>query len=324
MGLLDFLKKKPEAPAAAPTTPSASPAAPTASPAAEAPKPAGGPRYQRPTFATQAAPDLQPMMPMVPPMPPDAPQVPHFEPATPLEEALLRAAQEPDMRLAFYHELLHGELLVLTVQPEGTPSGEVTVDEGTEIQLHVLHDGRIPVFSCEQRIYDGGANPEEVNFLRIQGQALFQMVAGAECVLNPFSPFGKLLVAQELDDLLSGRIFGQGAEGQEQPQVQLSQITELPEGMAESLQQFCAAHPHIKAGHMAVMQLAGQPAAPRLLLAFEVDGEDMNFLQELGPVLKQYISEQETVDVVRLSADPEEPLTQYFSQQEPLYHRQEA
>ncbi|KAA9327500.1 hypothetical protein F0P96_16085 [Hymenobacter busanensis] len=320
MGLFDFLKKKPETPAAtpAPVTPSAAPTEP------EAPKPAGGPRYQRPTFATEAAPQVQPVMPNIPPMPPplpNMPPMPPFEPTTALEEMILRAAQEPNMRLAFYHELLQAELLVLTVQPEGTAPGEVTISEGTEVQLHVLHDGRIPVFSSEDRVYEGGATPEDVYFLRIRGEALFRMVQGAECVLNPFSAFGKLLVAQELDDLLSGRIFGT-AEGQEAPQVQLHQVTDLPEGMRESLQTFCASHEPINAAHLAVMQLAGQPAPPRLLLAFDVDGDNMDFLQELGPVLKNYISEQDSIDVVRLSPDPNEPLTQYFSQQEPLYRRE--
>ncbi|GAA4385164.1 enhanced serine sensitivity protein SseB C-terminal domain-containing protein [Hymenobacter koreensis] len=322
MGLFDFLKKKsenPAAPAPAPVTPADLPLTP------EAPKPASGPRYQRPSFATEAPMQAQPVMPNIPPPPPlpNMPPMPPFEPTTALEEAMLRAAQEPDMRLVFYHELLQAQLLVLTVQPEGTAPGEVIITEGTEVQLHVLHDGRIPVFSSEERIYEGGAQPTEVHFLRIQGDALFRMVAAAECVLNPFSPFGKLLVAQELDDLLSGRIFGQ-PEGQEAPQVQLHPVTELPEGMAQDLQQFCAAHAHIKASHLAVMQLAGQQAPPRLLLAFDVEGDDMDFLQELGPVLKNYLSEQDAIDVVRLSPDPNEPLTQYFNQQEPLYQRQSA
>lgn len=329
MGLFDFLKKKDEAAAPSPAA-APQPAAPTpdgsaapAQPAAPA-KPEGGPRYQRPAFAAKSAADIQPSFssqgtPVVPPMPEPMPLP--FEPANNLEQVLLLAAQDPQYRLAFYHELMQAQLLVLTNTPEGAEPGEVTVAEGTEVQLHVLQDGRIPIFSSEDRMYEGGAERGEVSYLRVPAPGFFQMTQGAECVLNPFSPFGKLLVAPEIEDMVTGRIFNPVPEGQEGgPQAQLLPMPEPPAALADALREFCAQHPHIMMTYLAQVQIEGEEAPSRMLLAFHVEGEDMNFLNDMGPAIQEHL-EQAAIDVARLSPDPNEPLTAFFNQQEPLYLR---
>lgn len=333
MGLFDFLKKKDEA-AATPPAAAPQPAAPApttdgsaapAQPAAPA-KPEGGPRYQRPAFAAKSAADIQPSFsttqaPPIPPMPEPLPLP--FEPANNLEQVLLLAAQDPQYRLAFYHELMQAQLLVLTNTPEGAEAGEVTVAEGTEVQLHMLHDGRIPIFSSEDRIYEGGPQQGEVSFLRVPAPGFFQMTQGAECVLNPFSPFGKLLVAPEIEDMMTGRIFNQPTEGEGQPegpQAQLVPLPEPPAGLAGALREFCAQQPHIMMAFLAQVQIEGEEAPSRMLLAFHVEGEDMNFLNDMGPAIQEHL-EQQAIDVARLSPDPNEPLTAFFNQQEPVYVR---
>ncbi|KUG08738.1 enhanced serine sensitivity protein SseB C-terminal domain-containing protein [Solirubrum puertoriconensis] len=328
MGLFDFLKKKPADEAAetpAPSQPATTSPA-TSTPEPEASKTAGGPRYQRPAFAAKSAAEMQPAapamssMPEIPPMP-ELPPMPPFDPKNNLESALLMASQDPQYRLAFYHELLNAEVLVLTAIPEGGQPGEMTVEEGTEVQLQVLHDGRIPMFSSEERIYEGGAQPEQVAFLRVRGEGFLHMTHGAECVLNPFSPYGKLLVLPEIEDLLSGRIFSPPAEEQQGPQAQLVPMAEHPAELKAALEDFCAQHPHIEAVYLSDVLIEGEEAPTRMLLAFKVDGEDMEFLQELGPILQAHLPGQDTMDVARLSPDPNEPLTQYFNQQEPVYQR---
>lgn len=328
MGLFDFLKKKPgDEPAATPPA-APQPSTPAAAPAEGAPaaaKPAGGPRYQRPDFAAKDAAQIQPSFnaPAPPPLPPmpEPMQLP-FEPSNNLEQVLLLAAQDPQYRLAFYHELLQAQLFVLTNAPEGAEPGEVTVEEGTEVQLHVLHDGRIPIFSSKDRIFEGGAVPGEVSYLRVPAQGFFQMTQGAEAVLNPFSPFGKLLVAEEIADLVSGRIFAQaGEEGQEAgPQAHLLPMSEPPAALAEALRTFCAQHPHIMVAYLAQVQIEGEEAPSRMLLAFNVEGDNMDFLQEMGPAIQEHL-DQTAIDVARLSPDPNEPLTQFFTQETPVYLR---
>ena len=300
--------------------------APAAPRVAAPAKPEGGPRHQRPAFAAKSAADIQPSFsattPPPPPMPEPQPMPLPFEPANNLEQVLLLAAQDQQYRLAFYHELMQAQLLVLTNTPEGAEPGEITVEEGAEVQLHMLHDGRIPIFTSEDRIYEGGPQQGEVSFLRVPAPGFFQMTQGAECVLNPFSPFGKLLVAPEIEDMMTGRIFNQpGAEGQpEGPQAQLVPLPEPPAGLAGALREFCAQYPHILMAFLAQVQIEGEEAPSRMLLAFHVEGEDMNFLNDMGPAIQEHL-EQQAIDVARLSPDPNEPLTAFFTQQEPVYLR---
>ncbi|GAA3994177.1 hypothetical protein GCM10022408_00510 [Hymenobacter fastidiosus] len=317
MGLFDFLKsKKDSAAPAAPTTPAPAPAGSDAAAAAPA-----GPRYKGASYTSPVPAAIPPMPPM--PLMPPLPQAPPFEPVNILEQLLMSAANQPEARPDFYRALL-GEELVLVMQPkEGEPGGEVQPAEGMEIQLQVLNDGKIPVFSSVERLYEGGMEVDSVPYLRIRGLDFFQMVQGAECALNPFSAAGKLLPADELADLLAGRLFPGGTEalGQQIP-VMLGQPADYPTPLLEALRTFSAEKPAIQAVYIAQAQLQDNSAPPRLLLAFHTDDNDAAFLQELGPVVQGNISDHELVDVLVL--DPNnaaEPLNQYFTTVEPIYKR---
>lgn len=313
MGLFDFLKSKKQ-----PTDISAPPAlAPSSAP------PATGPRYKGATFTSPvaAAPTPAPAPMMMPPPPP----MPAFEPLNRLEEMLLRAAADPDGRPDFYRALLQEDVLVLTQPKEDQAPGEIPVSQNMEVQLQVLHDGKIPVFTAPERIYDSSIVKEEVPYLRLSGFDLFQMVQGADCALNPFSSLGKLLMASEITELLSGQLF-EAEPHQIAPdtQVLLGQPAEFPTALVESLSTYAAKQPLIQAVYLAQMQLPDSPEPPRLLLGFEVEGEDTAFLQEIGAVIQHHLdATHQFVDIVLVSPESQEPLSHYFYQTEPVYQRSE-
>ena len=147
MGLFDFLKNKP---GDTPATPS--PAVPNATPA-PADKPAGGPRYQGAKFTAPAEPG-----PAVPTFQMPEPEPFPFEPENVLEQLLLLAATDENARPAFYQALLQEEILMILAPIEGAETGEVILAEGQEIQLQVLNDGKLPIFSSVPRLSDGGAD----------------------------------------------------------------------------------------------------------------------------------------------------------------------
>ncbi|GAA3932970.1 enhanced serine sensitivity protein SseB C-terminal domain-containing protein [Hymenobacter algoricola] len=316
MGLFDFLKSKKDA---APAVPA--PAAPTPAPAGSPAPAPGGPRYKGSSYTSPVPEPQQPMSLPVPPLPP-MPQLPPFEPVNILEELLLHAATQPELRTDFYRALLGEELVVVMLPKEGEAGGEVTPTEGMEIQLQVLNDGKIPVFSSVERMYEGGMETDSVPYLRIRGMEFFQMVQGAECALNPFSAVGKLLPAEELAELLSGRLFAGAPDGPDQPvPVLLGQPADYPTQLLDALRAFSAAKPVIRAVYIAQVQLQDNSAPPRLLLAFHTDDNDAAFLQELGPVVQGNISDHELIDVLVLDPTSEEPLNQYFTTVEPIYRR---
>ncbi|MBJ6109945.1 enhanced serine sensitivity protein SseB C-terminal domain-containing protein [Hymenobacter sp. BT523] len=309
MGLFDFLKNKP---ADTPATP-----APAGNPgSAPAEKPAGGPRYQGSKFVAPVEPVAPAPVYQIPePMP-----LP-FEPENVLEQLLLLAATDENARPAFYQALLQEEILMILAPMEGIEPGEVVLSEGQEIQLQVLNDGKLPIFSSVPRLTDGDMDHPPMSYVRLPGHAFFQMVQGQDCVLNPFSPAGKLLPKDELAALLSGQLTGPLSPAGGDAQVLLSQPAEYPQAVADAIAAWAATESHIEAAYLAQMQLADNPDVPRLLLAFISNNPDPSFMQNLGPVLQGQTNAYQFVDLMLLDPNSEEGVNPYFRTVEPFYRK---
>ena len=309
MGLFDFLKNKPadDQPAAPSSTVPGSAAAP-------ADKAAGGPRYQGAKFTAPPAP-------AVPTFTVPEPEPFPFEPENVLEQLLLLASTDENARPAFYQALLQEEILMILAPGENIAEGEVVLAEGQEIQLQILADGKLPIFSSVPRLTDGGVDNGPVSYVRLPGHAFFSMVQGQDCVLNPFSPAGKILPKDELAALLAGQLTGPLSPAGGDAQVLLSVPAEHPAAVADALAAWAATQPHIEAAYLAQMQLADNPDVPRLLLAFESTSPDPAFLQELGPVLQGQTNSYQFVDLMLLDKASDEGVNPYFRQVEPFYRR---
>ena len=310
MGLFDFLKK----PDAAPATPPA-PAAADAPGADAAPK--TGPRYQGSNYVAPAEPALP--MPPMPPLPQRAPATPDFpyEPTNVLEQLLLLAGSEEQARPAFYQALLQENIIMVLAPEDGLQPGEVQLAEGQQIQLQVLQDGRLPIFSSPARLNDGGLDHSSMSWVWIPGHAFFGMTQGQEAVLNPFSAAGKLLPADEIQALLSGQLTQQNGLPPD-AQVSLSTPTDMPEGLAEALAGFGAVTPSIEAIYLAQMQLVGAPEEQpaRLLLGFVTTDQNPDFMQNLGPALEGRTGTYQHVDLMLLDLSSNEGVNPYFRQPE--------
>ena len=311
MGLFDFLKSKPADAPASPT----SPANPSATPAAaSADKPAGGPRYQGAKFTAPAEPAVPVFqLPEPEPFP--------FEPENVLEQLLLLAATDENARPAFYQALLQEEILMILAPSEAIALGEVVLSEGQEIQLQILADGKLPIFTSVPRLTDGGVENGPVSYVRLPGHAFFSMVQGQDCVLNPFSPAGKLLPKDELAALLAGQLTGPLSPAGGDAQVMLSPPAEHPQAVADAISAWAATQPHVEAAYLAQMVLANQPDVPRLLLAFISRTPDPAFMQELGPVLQGQTNAYQFVDLMLLDPASDEGVNPYFRTVEPFYKK---
>ena len=310
MGLFDFLKNKP---ADSPATPAA--AAPAIAPN-PADKPATGPRYQGAKFTAPVEPQ-----PVVPTYHVPEPIPFPFEPENVLEQLLLLASTDEHARPAFYQALLQEEILMILAPMEGVEPGEVVLAEGQEIQLQVLSDGKLPIFSSPPRLSEGGVDNGPVSYVRIPGHAFFSMVQGQDCVLNPFSPAGKILPKDELAALLNGQLTGPLSPAGGDAQVLLSQPAEMPQAVADAVAAWAASQSHIGAAYLAQMQVATNPDVPRLLLAFISTSPDPGFMQELGPVLEGKTNVYQFVDLMLLNPESEEGVNPYFKTIEPFYKR---
>ncbi|MCB2379510.1 enhanced serine sensitivity protein SseB C-terminal domain-containing protein [Hymenobacter sp. BT635] len=247
--------------------------------------------------------------------------MPHFEPNNVLEQLLFNAATMPEFRPGFYQALLNEEVFVVTIPKEGQPMGEIAPVEGMEIQLQVLNDGKIPVFTSKERIFEAEGTEDTLPFMRLRGLDFFQMVQGADCALNPFSTVGKMLPANEIAELLNSDL-AQAPAGN--VQVMLGAPTEEHSKIVAALREFALSKPQVETAHVAVVHFQDNATPSRLLLAFYTDDNDPAFLEEMGPVMQGNIQENDLVDVMVLDKTSAEPLNQYFLQAEPVYKRAEA
>lgn len=128
-------------------------------------------------------------------------------PENELEQCLMRAASETSARKEFYQKLLWNQLYVLTTEHDPTKAGLQTLETDTTVQFVTFEDGQIPVFTSTNRFFDKGVIKEEVPYLSLKGQDLFEVAKGATFVLNPYSDYGKELIPEEIENLLNGTIY---------------------------------------------------------------------------------------------------------------------
>ncbi|MDT0648456.1 SseB family protein [Zunongwangia sp. F260] len=131
-------------------------------------------------------------------------------PENELEKTLYQASTNSSKRDEFYMKLLWNDLIVLTDKTD--KKGTQILEENTSVKFVTFEDGKIPVFASTNRIFDKGFIKEEVPFLALKGQNLFEITKGATLILNPYSDYGKELIPNEIERLLNGSIFDQSNE----------------------------------------------------------------------------------------------------------------
>ncbi|WP_290789829.1 SseB family protein [Flavihumibacter sp. UBA7668] len=129
-------------------------------------------------------------------------------PENELEQCLTDAESDVTARKDFYQKLLWNQLYVLTGD-SANAEGNNTDEMYTNIQFVVLQDGKIPVFTSTNRIFDNTVIKEKVPFVSLKGQDLFEAAKGATFIINPFSNYAKELIPEEIESLMNGTIYDQ-------------------------------------------------------------------------------------------------------------------
>lgn len=73
--------------------------------------------------------------------------------------------RRPAFRAEFYKRLLSDELVVIT-EKSGLPEGNHTFEPDTKVNIVSFADGKIPVFTSTERIFDKGVVKEQVDLCR--------------------------------------------------------------------------------------------------------------------------------------------------------------
>ena len=181
-----------------------------------------------------------------------------------LEQALVKAAKDPDAGPDFYRLLLESNLLVMgTAEGMENANEEFALSHGGKLNLITgLKDGAqyLPVFSSLPRMQE--FVKQETKFLSIRGRDLLDITRGAPVILNPASEYGKELSAQQVLHLLDGP--GAGI-----PQYTIEE--DYPKALVEALASVFKTRPDVASAWMIKIGFDDRPGERHPLVGIEMD-----------------------------------------------------
>jgi hypothetical protein len=245
-----------------------------------------------------------------------------FVDETAIETTLRKASAEPAYRAEFYKNLLSEKLIVLT-DKSNLAEGVQTVQENTNINLMTLTDGKIPVFTSTSKIFDKGIIKEQVPFLEMKGEDLFNMATGATFILNPYSDYGKELLPDEIKSLINGTILTDNHRQitiEKETPVQIGQPANYPTEMVNSLKTLFKIRPNVKAAYLGWIFNPAANEAPHLIFALDIESDKQNITNEAGLTVEQFRKANEIIDFIQIETSG--GLSEYFlNQTNPFYVR---
>jgi len=247
---------------------------------------------------------------------------PTFDNENRLETVLRKAATEAAFRPEFYEKLLSEKLVVLTAKTT-LPDGVQTLEKDTDVGIVSLQDGKIPVFTSTGKIFDKGIIKEEVPFLEMKGEDLFNLAKGATFVLNPYSDYGKELLPNEIESILNGTILTENHKKivvEKETNVQIGQPTKYPTEIINSLKILFASKPNVKKAYLGWIYDPSSGEAPHYIFGLDVEGDVQTITNEAGFTVKEYLKQDEFVDFIKI--ENKVGLSDYFVKQtKPFYER---
>lgn len=237
-----------------------------------------------------------------------------------LEQALQRAIMQPNYWPAFYEKLLSEDVYVLTRNDE-LPAGSQILAKDTEVQIAALKDGRIPVFTAEERIFDGNIIKNEVKFMALQGRALLSIIKDAGLILNPYSDFLKELLPEEIAALIA-EDYELGIERKPPAtNIQIGQPALYPTDIVTALSRLFTERTQVKAAYLGWIYNPPKGELPHYIFAIDAHEEDFAKLTaEAGFVAAQWLLKNEVIDFIKIKNG--EQFSRYFLEKtEPFYSK---
>lgn len=245
-------------------------------------------------------------------------------PQNPLEEALVRAADEPASRPDFYRILLSSD--VFLIGHVDTPGdGQGTIPAGAKLSVVNFEkpDGTpfIPFFTSLEALQR--VLREEARFVAMPSRAFFEMTRGAVLFLNPGASYGKEFLPNEIEALLTAGVnhIADRRVVKKETKVILGQPSRYPAEMVRSLSKLFEKHPRVRAAYLCLMHDPSTSAEPVLLVGIEGDGDLEAAIREAGAVAADTAPNGEMVDLTQVRPG-EAGLSSYFIESvEPFYER---
>lgn len=238
-----------------------------------------------------------------------------------LEALLQKATTESAYRAEFYKRILSENLVIITQNSE-LPKGSKILQENTKIKIVSYADGKIPVFTSTDRIFDQSVVKDEIEYMEMKGENLFELAKGATFLINPYSEYGKELLPEEVERILSGEILTDNSTTliiEKNTKVEIGQPAKYPTDIINSLKILFSNKPILKAAYLGWIFNAESGEPPHYIFGLEADEDIESLTQEAGFTVKEFLKADEFVDFIKV--DKKSGLSDYFYSVEPFYKR---
>jgi hypothetical protein len=236
------------------------------------------------------------------------------------ELLLQKAADNPSYRAEFIKRLLTENFFIITNNKIGA-EGLVKLEAGMNVNVFILKDGRVPIFTSTDRIFDKGIIKKEVQFLEAKGKDIFEFLKGASLILNPYSDYGKEFNPEEVERVLNGTYFNSRQIVIEKAsEVRIGRPAKYPTEVVKSLVKLFSSKPDVSAAYVAWIHDPATPDPPHYIFAIKTTGDWGIISEEAGSLVQQILGYEEIVDFLHLKK--EGFLNEYFnSEVQPFYKK---
>jgi len=160
-------------------------------------------------------------------------------------------------------------------------------------------DGQLtPFFTSERTLQEYlAARPgTDPRFVRLNCRALFEMTKGSRLMLNPYSPYGKMFLPDEIAALVAGQEPGMTTEVlQAERQVLVGAAAHVPSELPAVLSRFLTQRPIVETGYLGWI---AQPDGNSGFLLVVVAADREQAMTGFGSVAIGDVTGGETLDVM--------------------------
>lgn len=238
-----------------------------------------------------------------------------------LAQIIEQAGTNPEYRAVFYNRFLKDDIYILV--EKGALEGKEDGSTDPIPPIIAFENNCIPVFTHPDRIYDGGAIHEEMDYMKVKGHSFLEMTLGTSIIVNPFSKVYKELIPDEISEMLNGSIFNTLSSPvlKGKMNVQIGKPDTEPTELQEVLKELFKDNELIKTAYVGWTFNELLDQKPHYIFAVESEKELTNFKQVadlISEACKPFLTKEEYIDIVKLEKNGN--FSDYFyNHAEPFY-----
>lgn len=236
-----------------------------------------------------------------------------------LDKLLERAIKDPSSRINFYKRLINEKLIVIV-----NKKFDADVDRNSVLNITTLQDGRVPVFTSKERIFDNGIIKRYVDLVEINAKKLFEITKGATLILNPYSKYNKKIVPEEIEQILDGRIFL--ADNPTEIMVNrnskpvVGEPTEYPTEIIDALKNLFSQRHDVQCAYFGWAYLYDSNDKPHYIFGIKTNGNIDQIICDAGDIVRGFLSKDDFVDFINMNSKGE--IIDYLKSTEPFYTKE--